>query len=391
MCFVFPLCLPASAAEQKTAMIGTLTEVSGSVEVMKRGAAQWVKASHGMKIGAGDQISSGIDGSAVLTFENTTTEVKPLTEFTVGRAMESDKEYYTEMFLQVGKLATRADKGSGKANKFTVTTPSAVAGIRGTMQEVGFDPAFGTENKVEDGVGYMAPVDIEKLPPAVQMCLGAGSASEQANAAAEKADGGGGERTPAGGAGEAVSAAAEGSEGAGTAGSVSDALDLWLEASFDNQVTGEEKSSGEDAAPEEGGAAPDEAPAEDVGTAQSPGGEDISEGLIDESVLAGEEIEVTDGQEASIQDATDIESIVTPAEILTQDATTDVLPAGTTDAEAEAAGQSTGVVDEPPSESAVETATSDETLTQLLLDDVIFTETTSSVDLFGDPPTHPTR
>lgn len=387
LCLMLLCASVCHAEEQKTAMTGTLSGVTGVVEIMKRGTTAWVQAANGEKIGTGDQINTGIDGNAVLKFENSVTEIKPLTQFTLGRAMEDKKEFSTEMFLSVGKIKSKADQVGGKTNRFTVTTPTAVAGIRGTQQEISFGEGFGTECKIEDGSGYMAPVDVAKLPPAVQMLLGVAPASPAASSGGGKTEGpGAGPSAPGAtgaGAGRIVSEAATSAAGSASASppgavaeAVSGALDKWLESSFDNQVAGEE---GEGAGPAEGGpeageeAAPEEPPP-----------------LLDEQSAAGEEIEIGDGQSAAIEDPQDVESIVDPTETLLQDAATDITAAGTTESELEAALSTTEISDAPPSELAVEDARSEDLAEQILEETIQeIGGTTGEVDLFGPPPAHP--
>ncbi|OGH60323.1 MAG: hypothetical protein A3G34_09780 [Candidatus Lindowbacteria bacterium RIFCSPLOWO2_12_FULL_62_27] len=363
---------PAHAAEQKTALIGTIAESAGAVEVLKRGSTEWVRVTVGTKVGTGDQINTGIDGRAVLKFDNSATEIRPLTQFVVGRAMQDDKEFTTEMFLQVGKLVNSVDKESGKKNKFTVTTPTAVAGIRGTQQEIGFGEGFGTECKIEDGEGYMAPVQAEKLPPAVQMALGVGPAAAAAPAGLAA---GGEPRAEAGapgaggppGAGGAVSEAATGAAGGGqaTAEAVAAALDNWLQASFDDKVAGEE-----------GGA--EEAPAEEIPLEEAQG---------------GEEIVIGDGEEAGVRDPDDVEGNVDPLDVILVQSVTNITSAAASEAEQEAALISTEVSDVPASETALDEA---EKAAEEVAKDVgqttgDGTTTAELEDLFGNPPAHPTN
>lgn len=370
-CCLWPVASSICAAEEKkTAMVGTLSDATGVVEIMKRGAAEWIRASNGAKVGTGDQINTGIDGKALLKFENSTTEIRPLTQFTVGRAMESDKEFSTEMFLSVGKLVSKANQVGAKTNRFTVTTPSAVAGIRGTVQEIGCDAAFGTTCEIEDGVGSLKQIDAAQLPPAVQMALGINPPPGGPPSGGPDA---GGPEGAAKGAGPAVSeaataAAAEDPKTAAAA--VSAALDQWLEASFDNQVAAEEggAEAGLEAAPDEAAAA-----------------------SIDEIAGAGEEILIDDGQSAAVlEDPTSFDAVIAPADVILEEAVTDITAAGTTDAEQEAALSTTDISDAPPSELAVEVA-ADETLTQQLLQTTVqdLGGTAAEVDLFGQPPPHP--
>ncbi len=151
---------------------GILTDVAGDVEIQVRGEKDWVAARSGMRVKPGDQISTGLDGRAVLIIKNSKTEISRLTQFVVGRCVESDAEVYTELFLRVGKVVSEVSKHSAQHNRFNIVTPTAVAGVRGTKESVGYFPGIGTEAKIKDGKGFAAPVDAKTLPPQVQGILG---------------------------------------------------------------------------------------------------------------------------------------------------------------------------------------------------------------------------
>lgn len=146
---------------------GYLMDVQGSVEVKKRGGRNWIAAYNEMRINPGDQLATGVNGRTTLVLKGSRTEIHPLTQFVVGRCVEGEKQNYTELFLQVGKVAAEVSKRTLEANKFNIVTPTTVAGVRGTRMEVSYLPALGTQTKITDGRGYVSPVTISKLPPAV--------------------------------------------------------------------------------------------------------------------------------------------------------------------------------------------------------------------------------
>src|SRR3990167_8636183 len=113
-----------------------------------------------MKITPGDQITTGIGGRAVLELKDSKTEILALTQFVVGRCVEDEKTNYSELFLQIGKVASEVSKQSAKANKFNIVTPTTVAGVRGTRMTVSHLPALGTQVQILEGRGYTIP-----LPP----------------------------------------------------------------------------------------------------------------------------------------------------------------------------------------------------------------------------------
>ncbi|MBI4179537.1 FecR domain-containing protein [bacterium] len=296
---------PVYAAELLT---GKLADVRGEVEVQKRGSREWVRGTSGMVVSPGDQVNTGLGGSASLVFKNSVTEIRPLTQFVVGRAFEDAKTVNTELFLQIGKVVSNVDPKSAKGNRFTVTTPTAVAGVRGTRQECGYSAGFGTEVKIENGEGYMSPVRAEKLPPAVQAMLGV------APAGGERAGGvGRGDEKRADAPGRDVPGAAETPK---TVAEAVEAFNQWMDAS--------EAALSEDAA----------APEEGVALELDPGSLDYV-------------VEIGDGLTGSVTDADDPTAVEDPLTALVEDAAPSVLPDGLTDAEEFAALISTEIVDEP--------------------------------------------
>lgn len=324
----FSICFPAAAAEILT---GKLSDVAGEVEVQKRGSAEWTRATSGMTVSPGDQINTGLNGRARLLFKNSVTEIMPLTQFVVGRAFEDDKNVNTELFLQIGKVVSNVDPRSEKKNKFTVTTPTAVAGIRGTRQECGFSKGFGTEVKIRDGAGYMAPVKAEKLPLAVQAMLGVAPA--------------GGGRAGGVGRGEGKAEAPK---------TVKEAVaefNAWLQQS-------EQSLSG--------GAA----------------GEGVAQPLLDPKTL-DYVISVGDGLSATIQNASDPKSIVDPVTALIQNVAPSVLPAGSAPSEDKATLTSTEIVDAPVTVTIIQEAA-------IVQQAVTVQATTTSTTVTPTPPNRPT-
>ncbi|MBI4179455.1 FecR domain-containing protein [bacterium] len=163
------LCPPAQSAE---IVEGFLADVSGDVEVQKRGGKTWMRAYEGMRISPGDQISTGINGAAVLKIQDSKTSISPLTQFVVGRSIQSTTQVYTELFLSVGKVVSSVSKETGRENRFNVVTPTAVVGVRGTEQTVGHFPGIGTEANIRDGRGFAAPAPADALPAPVKAVLG---------------------------------------------------------------------------------------------------------------------------------------------------------------------------------------------------------------------------
>lgn len=312
---VRPFVCPTEAADM---MSGKLADVSGEVEVQKRGESAWSPASNGMVVSPGDQINTGLSGHASLVFKNSVTEIQPLTQFVVGRVFEDGQSIHTELFLQIGKVVSNVDPNSGKNNKFTVTTPTAVAGVRGTRQECSFSQGFGTQVSVRDGAGFMAPVRPENLPPAVQAMLNVAPAHGGREGGVGKGDDKGAKgRTDERTDGRGDKGKDKGEKKEKEAQTVKEAV-----AEFNAWIAQSEQSMA------------------------GAGGADAVMPILDAATL-DYVMPVADGLSATIQNATDPTAVQDAMSTLMEAATTVVTPAGTSAAEDKAQMTATEVVDAP--------------------------------------------
>ncbi|MDI6739230.1 MAG: FecR family protein [Candidatus Edwardsbacteria bacterium] len=110
--------------------------IKGQVEVQRMGAESWIPAGLKMRVYPGDKVSSESESEAEITLddgsiiklkdksllviEKMDKQKKPLTTITSLRAMN-------------GKVLGCIRKLASKESKFRVTTPTAVAGVRGTV------------------------------------------------------------------------------------------------------------------------------------------------------------------------------------------------------------------------------------------------------------------
>ncbi len=282
---------------------GQLTQIKGSVEIKKRGGQDWIAAYEGMKVDPGDQIASGIDGQAVLVLKNSKTDIMPLTQFVVGRLVETQKENYTELFLQVGNGAAEVPKKTQQANKFNIITPTTVAGVRGTRMNVSHFPMGGTQVKVRDGSAFVSLVSAKNLPAAALPILGI-KIEEKKKEKEEKAEK------------EEKKKEAEGLVGKeATPEAAVEMFNKFLEQTEQTMT------------PERG--------MENL--------ELISAKTFEYVVIVG------DGQRIGVTDPTNPASVVTPAKAQEQDAQSDIAPAGLSATEVQATTTTVETVEAPPS------------------------------------------
>ena len=128
---------PAEAQQQASALFSVVT---GNVRFMNKGDAAWQKAQVGMRVTEGADVVAEPgsnaelrlpDGSTVLVAENTRFIVNKLDFDSQNRMRESF------FHLATGKLRAIVSKAAAalvaaRQNNFAITTPTAVAAVRGT-------------------------------------------------------------------------------------------------------------------------------------------------------------------------------------------------------------------------------------------------------------------
>ena len=130
------LILGASSIAALYALDVVVDQLEGDVEV-KQGKADWAAATAGMKLSAGDQISTGFDSKLILKFEdNSVVTVKPLTQFTIDRFFKDEAAIHTDLAVKIGAVRAKVNRTADTASDFVVITPTSVVSVRGTEEEV---------------------------------------------------------------------------------------------------------------------------------------------------------------------------------------------------------------------------------------------------------------
>lgn len=154
---------PAPAEAQQAS--GMFTGVNGQVEVQKKGQTAWQPARIRMAVTEGDQVRALPggnaelrlpDGSTVFVAENTRFAV---TKLDYGANNQMRSAYF---HLAVGKIrgviskAAAALVAARQGGGFAISTPTAVAAVRGTTVFATFDPATGiTSYLVTEGTAVI--------------------------------------------------------------------------------------------------------------------------------------------------------------------------------------------------------------------------------------------
>jgi hypothetical protein len=135
----FLLSQSALCAESRQATIG---EIEGTV-LVKTAANDWVEAKEGTVLDEKDEVRTTAGSTAVILLDDNK----------VGKVEMKEKSYFRLNTLKqdpaTGKRTTLIDLAEGKlrvhaqklkeGSKFEVRTPTAIAGVRGTVFDVGVD------------------------------------------------------------------------------------------------------------------------------------------------------------------------------------------------------------------------------------------------------------
>jgi hypothetical protein len=157
------LCAWSEAAEVPQAA-GVISHMAGRVEVLPRGQTTWQAARTGTRVSEGDQVRSLAGGNAELRLPDTSTVfVAENSRIAVTRLDFDAKNQMRSAFfhLAAGKLrgvgvrAAAAPVQTRQSN-FAISTPTAVAAVRGTTLYASFDPTTNTATfLVTDGVAMI--------------------------------------------------------------------------------------------------------------------------------------------------------------------------------------------------------------------------------------------
>jgi len=132
---LFAYGVTASAAAVKA----TLIDVKGNVFVQPAGG-EFAPAASGMAVEEGATLKTGPDGSAILKWSGNTAKIARLTLITVDK-LQTDKKGVSESKLNInqGFVVCKVEKLK-QYSSFSVKTPAAIAGVRGTAFEAGINP-----------------------------------------------------------------------------------------------------------------------------------------------------------------------------------------------------------------------------------------------------------
>ena len=144
------LCGAARSAPAQTAQgQAEIAKLAGRVEVQRKGQSQWGATAVGARLGEGDEIRAHAGGSAELLLPDGSTVVLAENSRLVVNRLEFDPQSKsrTALFhLVAGKVRAAVAQAAvtlvrARQSNFAISTPTAVAAVRGTLYEVTFDAA----------------------------------------------------------------------------------------------------------------------------------------------------------------------------------------------------------------------------------------------------------
>lgn len=144
---LFLLAVGAPAGAQTGRAAAEIKSLTGQVEVERNGQTQWIPALVGMRLTEGDNVRAHAGASAVLDLPDGSQIFVAENSRIVVAKLEVDPQSQTRqalVHLVVGKLRAVVTKASitlvrARQSNFVISTPTAVAAVRGTILEVIFD------------------------------------------------------------------------------------------------------------------------------------------------------------------------------------------------------------------------------------------------------------
>ena len=137
-----PTAIPtATTPAEPTGETGTLSSLSGDVQVLRHGVAAWIAAASGMKLGTGDGLKTGGDGYVLITFfDGSVMEVKADSEISVEELSKASGGSTIVRISQVlGNTVNRVENLVDSSSTYEVETLAGSAVVRGTIYSIHVD------------------------------------------------------------------------------------------------------------------------------------------------------------------------------------------------------------------------------------------------------------
>jgi hypothetical protein len=159
---------PAAACNTPTtsSRSGKVEKISGDVSARHADDEDWCGAVLGQTLGTGDEIHTGPESEATITFSDSSfVLVRQLTETAIGDLSGPADRPRIRMLLKMGEIAAKVNHEVDLAADFAIRTPTATASVRGTDFVVSYDdqPPL-SQIKVNEGVVLVTPANGSLAP-----------------------------------------------------------------------------------------------------------------------------------------------------------------------------------------------------------------------------------
>jgi hypothetical protein len=132
----------------------------------KTGQGDWNECTLGQKLGSDVEIHAGPESTATLRFpDGATFEVKQLTNMMIGPLLVKADRFKLELLIHLGEIKANVQHRETVRSDFSIRTPTATCGVRGTVFSVRYDEKTGTTTvSVEEGEVLVTPVNTALAP-----------------------------------------------------------------------------------------------------------------------------------------------------------------------------------------------------------------------------------
>ncbi len=132
--------------------VARISDVSGTISVIRKGEEDVQPLGERRLVQAGEQLSTGAEGQCTLNWiDGTRIRMEPSTELTVQKCQVYKGSKERAFRLDIGKIWIRVLRVLSQQDKFLIDTPTATAGVRGTMFSVEVAANGSTEISVYEG------------------------------------------------------------------------------------------------------------------------------------------------------------------------------------------------------------------------------------------------
>jgi len=134
-------------------MDGTVTFIKGEAKIQKKQGGEWTGLKLGDRINQGDTVRTEKNSILEITFEDKSLLfMRPDTLITVATSQKKGVFAIVKSIqLKSGKAISNIKSATGTESRYEITTPSAIASVRGTEFRVSIDEKSTTRAEVLDG------------------------------------------------------------------------------------------------------------------------------------------------------------------------------------------------------------------------------------------------